>query len=488
MANILPDDALTFDDVLLVPGHSTVHPRSIDITTSIGSGIDLNVPLLSAAMDTVTESGLAIALAREGGLGVIHKNLSIEAQAAEVDKVKRSESGMIVDPITMGPDRTIGEALSVMKRFSISGIPITENGRLVGIITNRDLRFTTDETLPVRDLMTSRNLVTVPEGTDLETAKQMLHKHRIEKLLIVDDANNLKGMITVKDIMKRIAYPNAAKDERGRLRVAAAVGTGPDLRERAEALVAAGLDVLVIDSSHGHSKAVLDTVAGLKKAFPNVPLLAGNVATADGTRALIDAGADAVKVGIGPGSICTTRVVTGAGMPQVTAIRNAVDAADKSNIPIIADGGVRYSGDIAKALACGARAVMIGSLFAGVEESPGETMLYEGRSFKVYRGMGSLGAMNQGSKDRYFQEHEEEMSKFVPEGVEGRVPYKGKLSDVVYQLIGGLRAGMGLSGAADLEEFRTRSNMVRISHAGIIESHPHTVPISKEAPNYWRMH
>ncbi|HOD66585.1 MAG TPA: IMP dehydrogenase [candidate division Zixibacteria bacterium] len=488
MVKISADYALTFDDVLLVPAHSTVLPKDTDVSTVIGPDLRLNIPLVSAAMDTVTESALAIALARQGGLGIIHKNMSPEEQAGEVDKVKRSESGMIVDPITLPPDRTIGDALEVMSRFRISGIPITEpGGRLVGILTNRDLRFQKNTQQPIGEVMTRENLVTAPEGTDLETARDILHHHRIEKLLIVDDRYMLKGMITVKDIMKKILYPNACKDARGRLRVGAAVGVA-DLEARADALVAAGVDVLCVDSSHGHSQGVLDAVRQLKARHPNIPLIAGNVATGEGTDALIDAGADCVKVGIGPGSICTTRVVTGAGVPQVTAILNAVAAADRRAIPVIADGGIRYSGDIAKALACGARAVMIGSLFAGTEESPGETVLYEGRSFKVYRGMGSVGAMKRGSSDRYFQEHAEEASKFVPEGIEGRVPYKGALADTVYQLIGGVRAGLGICGAASLEQLRARAAMVRITSAGVIESHPHSVPITKEAPNYRRIY
>ncbi len=485
---ILDEIALTFDDVLLVPAHSNVLPREVDVSTSIARGIDLNIPLLAAAMDTVSESRLAIALARQGGMAVIHKNMTPEAQAGEVDKIKRSESGMIVDPITMPPDKTIGEALAVMRQFSISGIPITEKGRLVGILTNRDLRFHRDEARPIADVMTRDNLVTVHEGTELETAQDILHKHRIEKLLIVDDNFMLKGMITVKDIVKKIQYPLACKDPQGRLRVAAAVGVGADLDKRSEGLVMAGVDMMVVDSSHGHSEGVLKAVATLKKRFPDVPVMAGNVATAEGTRALIDAGADSVKIGIGPGSICTTRVVTGAGVPQVTAIMKAVEAAAATSTPIIADGGIRYSGDIAKALACGAQAVMIGSVFAGVEESPGETVLFEGRSFKVYRGMGSLTAMKKGSKDRYFQEEEEETSKLVPEGIEGRVPFKGPLADTVHQLIGGLRAGMGICGAPNLREFNRRAKMVRITAAGMTESHPHSVPITKEAPNYRRMY
>lgn len=488
MVKILSDYALTFDDVLLVPAHSTVLPRDTDLTTTIGPDLQLNIPLVSSAMDTVTESALAIALARQGGMGIVHKNLSPEEQAGEVDKVKRSESGMIVDPITLPPDKTIGDALEAMSRFRISGIPITEpGGKLVGILTNRDLRFQKNPTQPIREVMTKDELVTVAEGTDLETAKEILHKHRIEKLLIVDDNYMLKGMITVKDIMKKILYPNACKDARGRLRVGAAIGV-VDLEARADALVAAGVDVLCVDSSHGHSQGVLDAVKKLKSRHPSIPLIAGNVATTDGTAALIDAGADCVKVGIGPGSICTTRVVTGAGVPQVTAVLNAVDAAEKRGIPVIADGGIRYSGDIAKALACGARAVMVGSLFAGTEESPGETVLFEGRSFKVYRGMGSVGAMKRGSSDRYFQEHAEEASKFVPEGIEGRVPYKGPLADTVFQLIGGIRAGLGICGAANLEQLREKATMLRITSAGVIESHPHSVPITKEAPNYRRIY
>ncbi|MBN1211447.1 MAG: IMP dehydrogenase [candidate division Zixibacteria bacterium] len=487
MAKILNDYALTFDDVLLVPAFSRVMPRDVDVSTTIAPNIELNVPLLAAAMDTVTESSLAIALARQGGIGVIHKNMSPDEQAGEVDKVKRSESGMIVNPITLPASQTIGDALEVMKRFSISGIPITEKGRLVGILTNRDLRFHRDYNQKISEVMTKDNLVTVPEGTDLDVAKDILHQHRIEKLLIVDENYMLKGMITVKDIAKKIQYPSACKDEGGRLRVAAAIGVGPDLDERTEKLVATGVDLLVLDSSHGHSAGVLKGVERVKNKYPEIPVMAGNVVTGEGAKALIEAGADSVKVGVGPGSICTTRVVTGAGMPQVTAVLNVIEIADKTNTPVIADGGIRYSGDITKALACGARAVMVGSLFAGVEESPGEVMIFEGRSFKVYRGMGSVSAMKKGSSDRYFQEHQEEASKLVPEGIEGRVPYKGKLEDLVYQLVGGLRAGMGLTGAADLKELRNNTQMVRITSAGVIESHPHSVPISKEAPNYWRM-
>jgi len=486
MAELLPKTGLAFDDILLTPAYSEVLPKDVDVRTEIAKGLSLDIPIMSAAMDTVTEATLAIALARQGGIGVIHKNMSPERQAHEVDKVKRSESGMIVDPITLTPDKTIGDALEVMHKFSISGIPITQGERLVGILTNRDLRFVRDTSLPIGQVMTHENLVTVPEGTDIETAKDILHQHRIEKVLIVDDQYRLKGMITVKDIMKKIQYPAAAKDQRGRLRVAAAVGVGGDNEARAGALVNAGVDLLVVDSSHGHSKGVLKMVEWLKKKY-SVPVMGGNVATAAGVHALVAAGADAVKIGIGPGSICTTRVVTGAGMPQATAIMNGVEAAAKTGTPVVADGGIRYSGDITKALACGAHAVMIGSLLAGVEEAPGETVLFEGRTFKVYRGMGSIGAMQQGSSDRYFQEHHQEASKFVPEGVEGRVPYKGHLAELVYQLVGGLRAGMGLCGAKNLAELRRDAQLIRITGAGLSESHPHSVPITKEAPNYRRI-
>ncbi len=488
MANFLEKTGLTFDDVLLVPARSRVLPSEVDVSTHVTQHIKLNIPIMSAAMDTVTEFQMAIALARQGGLGVIHKNMSIRSQAEEVDKVKRSESGMIVDPITLPPNDTLADALEVMSRFSISGIPITENGKLVGILTNRDLRFQKDTGQKISNVMTSKNLVTVKEGTNLETAQEILHKHRIEKLLIVDDNQMLKGMITVKDIMKRIQYPSACKDERGRLRVSAAVGAGKDLEERAESLVNAGVDILTVDSSHGHSQGVLNAVSLLKKKFPKTPIIAGNIATADGAKAMIDAGADCVKVGIGPGSICTTRIVTGSGMPQVTAIINAVEAAQKSGTPVIADGGIRYSGDIVKALACGANAAMVGSLFAGTDESPGETLLFEGRSFKVYRGMGSVESMKSGSKDRYFQEHETQSGKLVPEGIEGRVPYKGALQESVFQLVGGLRAGMGIAGAANLKDLKEKSKLVQITSAGVTESHPHSVSITKEAPNYRRMY
>ncbi|MCP4581694.1 MAG: IMP dehydrogenase [candidate division Zixibacteria bacterium] len=476
------DTALTFNDVLLMPSYSEVLPDQVNLKTRLAGDIYLNIPLISAAMDTVTEANMAIAIAREGGLGVIHKNMNIDLQAEEVDKVKRSEAGMIVDPITLPPEAKIGEALAVMKKFSISGIPITRSGKLVGILTNRDLRFHPDLNLPIAEVMTKDNLVTAGEGTDLDQAKNLLHKHRIEKLLIVDDSGLLKGMITIKDIMKKIKYPNACKDERGRLRVGAAVGVGKQAIERARVLIDAGVDVLVVDSSHGHSKGVLDSVKSLKSKFPHLALIAGNVATSEGTASIIKAGADAVKIGIGPGSICTTRVVTGAGMPQITAIRESAEEAAKHNIPIIADGGITYSGDIAKALAAGAQSVMIGSLFAGTREAPGEIVLFEGRSYKVYRGMGSVEAMKSGSADRYFQD--ESSNKMVPEGVVGRVPYKGSLSDSVFQLLGGVRAGMGICGAKDIETLQKDAKFIRITAAGVREGHPHDISITKEAPNY----
>ena len=483
MPKKIEKEALTFDDVLILPARSEILPKDCNVSVQLTPEIKLNVPIFSSAMDTVTESRLAIALAREGGIGVIHKNLSIEAQADEVDKVKRSEAGMIVAPITLSPNRPIAHALEVMRRYSISGIPITEKGKLVGILTNRDLRFLKDFSRKIGAVMTKKNLVTIPEGTDLDTAKEILQQHRIEKLPIVDKRRMLKGMITVKDIMKNIQHPHACKDKQGRLRVGAAVGVGKDLLERAGALVKAGVDLLVLDSSHGHSKGVLDACSLLKKSF-KVPLMAGNVATREGARDLIAAGADVIKVGIGPGSICTTRVVTGAGVPQVTAVMDAAEACDAKGIPIVADGGIKFSGDVTKAIAAGAWGVMVGSLFAGTEESPGETVLLEGRSFKVYRGMGSLEAMKAGGKERYFQEHEEEMSKFVPEGVEGRVPYKGSLAESVYQLVGGLRSGMGICGARTIQELRTKSQLIKITNAGLKESHPHNVTITKEAPNY----
>ena len=488
--------ALTFDDVLLLPAHSTIHPREADLRTRITAKIGLNIPIVSAAMDTVTESRLAIAMAQQGGLGVVHKNLSIEAQAAEVDKVKRSESGMIVDPVTCYPEQPIHEALAVMRKYKISGVPIVDHaGKLVGILTNRDLRFETKLDHPISSRMTKENLITTPVGTSLEAAKELLHQHRIEKLLVVDREGNLKGLITVKDIQKQIKYPSACKDRLGRLRVAAAVGVAADLPERAAALIRAQADLLVLDSSHGHSQGVLDALAELKRRFPETPVVAGNVATYEGARDLVRLGADAVKVGIGPGSICTTRVVTGAGVPQIHAIRECARAVAGTEVPLIADGGIKYSGDITKAIAAGAHVVMIGSLFAGTEESPGETILYQGRTFKAYRGMGSLAAMKSGSSDRYFQDNVDEnlgengggggaLSKLVPEGIEGMVPFKGSLSGLVHQLTGGLRSGMGLTGSKDIETLRTSARFVRISAAGLKESHAHDVVVTKEAPNY----
>ncbi|HVO51818.1 MAG TPA: IMP dehydrogenase [Thermoanaerobaculia bacterium] len=478
--------ALTFDDVLLLPAHSRVHPADTDLRTTLTDGISLNIPVLSAAMDTVTESRLAIAMAQNGGLGVIHKNFTIDAQAAEVDKVKRSESGMIVDPVTCRPTQKISEALEVMANFRISGVPVVDDrGKLLGILTNRDLRFETRMDLPISERMTKEHLVTCPPGTTLEQAKELLHRHRIEKLLVVDRGGNLKGLITVKDIQKQIKYPNACKDSLGRLRVAAAVGASADLKDRARELIAAKVDLLVLDSSHGHSEGVLRGLTALKKAFPSTPVLAGNVATAEGTRDLVKRGADAVKIGIGPGSICTTRVVTGAGVPQIHAILEAVKGIGKSSVSIVADGGIKFSGDVTKALAAGAQSVMIGSLFAGTDEAPGETILYQGRTFKAYRGMGSIGAMKQGSADRYFQD-EEEPRKMVPEGIEGMVPYKGPVSTLLTQLTGGVRSGMGLSGAATLPDLVKNARFVRITAAGLKESHAHDVIITKEAPNYRR--
>jgi IMP dehydrogenase len=476
------NEALTFDDILLVPAKSFVLPGQISVTTRLTRNIALNIPLLSAAMDTVTESAMAIALARQGGIGIIHKNLAIDEQAAEVDKVKRSEAGMIVDPITLPPEALIGQAWETMKKFSISGIPITRNGKLVGILTNRDLRFHENPSVPIEQVMTKENLITVSEGTDLDQAKELLHKHRIEKLLIVDSDGNLKGMITVKDILKRIQYPNSCKDKRGRLRVGAALGVTSDMIPRAEALLAAGVDVIAVDSSHGHSEGVLKAVESLRSKFPDAEIIGGNVGTAEGAADLIKAGVSAVKVGVGPGSICTTRVVTGAGIPQVTAIMESAAACAKDDIPLIADGGIKYSGDITKALAVGADSVMIGSLFAGTEESPGETILFEGRSYKVYQGMGSIESMRKGSADRYFQQTES--SKMVPEGIVGRVPFKGALADSVFQLIGGLRAGMGICGAKDIPTLKKTAGFLKITNAGLRESHPHDIKILKEAPNY----
>ncbi len=477
-------EGLTFDDVLLLPARSDVLPARADVTTRLTTGVGLNIPVLSAAMDTVTESRLAIAMAQEGGLGVVHKNLSVEAQAEEIDKVKRSESGMIVNPITMRPDQKVADALELMKKYRISGVPITrEDGTLVGILTNRDLRFEMRTDLRVSDMMTTQNLVTAPQGTTLEEAKTILHRHRIEKLPVVDDRMRLKGLITVKDIQKQIRYPHACKDEFGRLRVGAAIGVGPEGLDRAAALIEAHVDVLCVDTAHGHSSGVLEMVEAVRKRFGDVQLIAGNVATEEGARDLIDRGVDAVKVGMGPGSICTTRVVSGAGVPQITAIAACARAADRKGIPIIADGGIKFSGDIAKAIAAGASSVMIGSLFAGTEEAPGETILYQGRTFKAYRGMGSLGAMRSGSRDRYAQANVED-EKLVPEGIEGRVPYKGSISALVPQLVGGLRAGMGYCGCKDIPAFREKARFLRITQASLRESHVHDVVITKEAPNY----
>lgn len=478
-------EGLTFDDVLLVPAESNILPNQVDMSTWLTRSIHINIPIVSAAMDTVTEARLAIALARDGGIGIIHRNMSIEQQSAMVRKVKRSESGMITDPITMSFNKTVGDALDIMAEYHISGIPITrDDGELVGILTNRDLRFETDRTRPVRELMTSEDLVTVPEGTTLEQARELLHRHRIEKLLVVNERGKLSGLITVKDIMKQIQHPNSCKDSKGRLIVGAAIGTSGDYMERSDALIQAGVDVLVLDTAHGHARGVLNAVSRVREQFGDIQIIAGNVSTAAGTRALIERGVDGIKVGQGPGSICTTRVVTGAGMPQITAIFECARAAEPYNIPVIADGGIRYSGDITKALAAGAHSVMIGSLFAGTEESPGETILYEGRSYKSYRGMGSMGAMQQGSSDRYFQERDER--KLVAEGIEGMIPYKGPMSDTVFQLVGGIRAGMGYTGTDTIERLQHEARFVRVSMSGLIESHPHDVKITKEAPNYER--
>jgi len=478
-------EGLTFDDVLLVPAFSQVLPGEVDTRTKFSRGIELNIPLCSSAMDTVTEAALAIALAQQGGIGVIHKNFSIEEQAEEVDKVKRSESGMIVDPVTIHHKKLVSEALNIMERFKISGVPVVDDaGLLVGIITNRDLRFETRFDIPVSEVMTPQPLVTVPVGTTLDEAKVKLQKHRIEKLLVVDEDGHLKGLITVKDIQKAIKFPHAAKDDLGRLRVAAAIGATGDFLERAEALVNARTDAIVVDTAHGHSSRVIEAVKAVKSKYPEVELIAGNVATAEGTRALIGAGVDAVKIGIGPGSICTTRVVTGAGVPQIMAITESVSAAKGSGVPIIADGGVKFSGDVAKAIASGADSVMIGSLFAGTDEAPGEVILFQGRNFKTYRGMGSIGAMKKGSSDRYAQEGTVSDSKYVPEGIEGRVAYKGTVAEMVTQLVGGLRSGMGYTGCKSIAELHENARFVRITSAGLRESHVHDVIITKEAPNY----
>ena len=474
-------EGLTFDDVLLVPAKSEVLPKEIDLRTQLAKNIYLNTPLITSAMDTVTESKMAIAMAREGGIGVIHKNMSIEKQADEVDKVKRSENGVIVNPFYLSPEHYAYDAENLMGKYKISGVPICENGKLVGIITNRDMRFITDLNVKIKKVMTTKNLVTAPVGTTLAEAQVLLSKHKIEKLPIVDENFALKGLITIKDIEKAVQYPNSARDTGGRLLCAAAVGTTNDVLDRVAALVSAQIDVIVMDSAHGHSQMILDTVAKVKKIYPNLALVAGNIATADGAKALIDSGADAVKVGIGPGSICTTRVVAGIGVPQITAVYDAACAAAKLGIPVIADGGVKYSGDVVKALAAGANVVMLGSLLAGCEESPGDTEIYQGRRFKTYRGMGSLAAMADGSKDRYFQE---DSKKLVPEGVEGRVPYKGTVSESVYQLLGGVRAGMGYCGCKDIQTLQQNAQFIRITGAGLKESHPHDIYITKEAPNY----
>jgi IMP dehydrogenase len=484
MTDDLIREGLTFDDVLLVPGASDVLPAEVDVRTQVTREISLNMPLVAAAMDTVTEHETAICVAQNGGIGMIHKNLPPTDQAAEVDKVKRSESGMIVDPITMAPEQRIYEALELMARFRISGVPIVRDGKAVGILTNRDLRFVRDTHQEISRYMTRENLVTVPPGTGMERAKELLHQHRIEKLLVVDDTGALRGLITIKDIEKSERYPSASKDALGRLRCGAAIGVGPDHLERVQALMDAQVDVIVVDTAHGHSKGVLDTITALRHHFPDLSLIGGNVATAEGTEALIKAGVSAVKVGVGPGSICTTRVVAGVGVPQFTAVLESARVARRAGIPVIADGGIKFSGDVVKALAAGASTIMIGSLFAGTDEAPGEVVLYQGRSYKVYRGMGSLGAMADGSADRYFQAEVKDGSKLVPEGIEGRIPYRGSLTSNIHQLMGGLRSGMGYVGAHDLESLRDRARFVRVSAAGIQESHVHDVIITKEAPNY----
>ncbi len=475
---------LTFDDVLLIPAESSVLPRDIDVSTRLTERITLNIPLVSAAMDTVTESKTAIAMAQEGGLGIVHRNLSVWAQAGEVEKVKKFESGMITDPITVAPDQKISDAQEIMNKYRISGLPVTKNGKLVGILTNRDLRFEKRHDRPVSEVMTKENLVTVKLGVGLDEAKELLHQHRIEKLLVVDDRFELKGLITVKDIEKKIQYPNASKDERGRLRVGAAVGVGSDWEERVEALVRTGVDLIAVDTAHGHSKNVLDVIGQIRRRYPDLEISGGNVATAEGTTALIEAGVNVVKVGVGPGSICTTRVVSGVGVPQITAIGSCAKAGARHNVPIIADGGIKYSGDITKALAAGAASVMIGSLFAGTEESPGETILYQGRTYKAYRGMGSIGAMGQGSRDRYGQADVMDSNKLVPEGIEGQVPYKGSLSFNIHQLVGGLRAGMGYLGCKNVTALHSKAKFMQITSASLREGHVHDVFITKEAPNY----
>lgn len=481
---IPPEEAFSFDDVLLIPNYSEVLPKEVDTCTRLTKNLTLNIPIVSAAMDTVTESRAAISIARSGGIGFIHRNMSIESQVMEVGKVKKSESGMIIDPVTVHPDLRVREVLELMKQYRISGFPVTQGNRLMGIVTNRDLRFETDLDKRVSQVMTKENLVTVSEGIALEESKKTLHQHRIEKLLVVDQRGRLTGLITIKDIEKIRKYPNACKDSRGRLRVGAAVGVGSDMAERAEALLKGGADVILIDTSHGHSKSVIDSVAALKEQFSEIELIAGNVATAKGAEDLINAGADGIKIGIGPGSICTTRIVAGIGVPQVTAIMNCSSVSNKTGVPLIADGGVKFSGDITKAIGAGAHAVMMGGLFAGAEESPGELIFFQGRSYKVYRGMGSLEAMKEGSKDRYYHGEEPDADKLVPEGIVGRVPYRGPLSEIVFQLIGGLKAGMGYVGCNTIEELRKKARFMKISAAGMRESHVHDVIITKEAPNY----
>ena len=484
---MLPDNlevALTFDDLLLAPAASQVLPNEVSLTTKLTPSLNLNAPLISAAMDSVTEHRTAIAIAREGGIGIIHKNMTIDQQATEVERVKKSESGMIVDPITVEENHSVADVEQIMAKYKISGLPVLRDDKLVGIVTNRDLRFVSDNGLHVGDVMTSKNLVTAKVGIDLEHSKALLHEHRIEKLLVVDDNGKLNGLITIKDLEKIRKYPLAAKDDMGRLLVGAALGVGKGIEANAQKLIDAGVDVVVVDSAHGHSQGVLNAVARVRSTFPDLQIIAGNVATSEGTEALIQAGANCVKVGVGPGSICTTRIVAGVGVPQMTAIKNAVDAASKHGIPIISDGGIKHSGELAKAIGGGAHAIMIGSLFAGTDETPGETFLYQGRTYKGYRGMGSLGAMRKGSSDRYFQSEISSQSKLVPEGIEGKVPYRGPLTNVIYQLLGGLRSGMGYVGAATIEELREKANFVRISASGLRESHVHDVIITKEAPNY----
>lgn len=484
MKEIPVQEAFSFDDVLLVPNYSDVLPKDVSTTTRLTRNLLLNIPIVSAAMDTVTESRTAISMARDGGLGFIHRNMSIENQVLEVGKVKKSESGMIIDPVTIRPNQSVHEVLKLMEDYRISGVPVTDGDRLVGIVTNRDLRFETNLSKSVSEVMTSKNLITVTEGINLEESKKLLHEHRIEKLLVVDKNGRLTGMITIKDIEKIKKYPYACKDDKGRLRVGAAIGVGPDMLERAEALVKARADVILIDTSHGHSKNVIDSVITLKKTFSNLELIAGNVATEKGAEDLIKAGVDGIKIGIGPGSICTTRIVAGAGVPQITAIMNCRDICNRTEVPLIADGGIKFSGDVTKAIGAGAHVVMIGGLFAGTEESPGESIFFQGRSYKVYRGMGSLEAMQKGSKDRYYQTEQEEDDKLVPEGIVGRVPYRGTISSNIFQLIGGLKAGMGYAGCKSIEELREKARFIRISSAGLRESHVHDVIITKEAPNY----